>query len=92
MSDWLEDAAFDEEPKDRKPRSRKPHAQEGEPNASQSREIPVVLYLPVRCPNCKAGKPRTTGGYTAKKRRYHVCQRCDLEYLSQEITEEDLEL
>ena len=85
MSEWLDDAAFEEE-QERNPRPRKPGR-----DAEQDGEIPVVLYLPVRCSSCGAKKPRTIGGYAPKGRRYHVCKRCGLEFHSVEITEQDLE-
>lgn len=47
--------------------------------------IPTVPYVPVRCPNCRAGKPITDGRYEAKMRRYHTCQVCGLEFRSVEL-------
>lgn len=48
--------------------------------------MPVVPFTPVRCPRCEATRPRTTGYYQAKGRRYHVCRTCGLEFLSEEVS------
>mgnify|MGYP001574721486 FL=1 len=49
--------------------------------------VPVVPFLPVRCPQCGAGKPVTDGvrDQRAGRVRYHICQECRLKYHSIEI-------
>lgn len=45
--------------------------------------LPVVPFVPVRCPRCRLAKPVTTGRY--ELRRYHLCRGCGQKFLSQEI-------
>lgn len=61
------------------------------PYADPEQGVPVVPFLPVRCPRCGAGKPITDGVYKARQRRYHTCQECDLKYRSVEISLDDLD-
>lgn len=60
------------------------------PYVDPDQGVPVVPFLPVRCPRCGAGKPITHGILVARKRRYHTCQECDLRYRSIEISVDDL--
>lgn len=50
--------------------------------------LPVVPFVPFRCPNCRRHKPRT---YSQRGRtRLHRCQACGAKYRSLEVDPEDL--
>jgi len=57
------------------------------------RFLPIVPFLPFRCPRCSSGKPRT---YTVRRdpdaptTRYHRCQSCGQRYRSIELRRSDL--
>lgn len=42
-----------------------------------------VPFVPVRCPRCRARKPRTYG--QDRRIRYHECQKCGHKYRSLEV-------
>lgn len=42
-----------------------------------------VPFVPVRCPKCKARKPRTYG--QDRRVRYHACQECGHKFRSLEV-------
>ena len=50
--------------------------------------LPVVPYVPFRCPKC-GGVPRTYG--RSGKTRYHHCPSCRINYLSRECNAGDVE-
>ena len=50
--------------------------------------LPVVPYVPFRCPKC-GGVPRTYG--RSGKTRYHHCPSCRINYLSLECNAGDVE-
>lgn len=56
-----------------------------EPNEREKGVVPVVPFLPVRCPRCGELKPITVGRHPQGKRRYHVCSACGLKFMSHEI-------
>ena len=93
MSDFLgDDDAFDEdEPTQRPARPPRPQRRTANDGSWSEDDVPIVLYLPPRCPTCRSREKLTTGGYPQKRKRYHVCKRCGCYYHSIEITEEDLE-
>jgi hypothetical protein len=50
-------------------------------------ETPLVPFVPVRCPRCRAGQPHTYGVRDLKAGcfRYHLCQECQLKFRSLEL-------
>lgn len=46
--------------------------------------LPVVPYVPFRCPHCGRHKPFTRG--VRGRIRHHVCQACGMKYRSFELT------
>lgn len=50
--------------------------------------LPLVPYVPFRCPFCGASKPFTAGVRQGK--RWHKCQRCGRGYRSIECTPQDI--
>lgn len=49
---------------------------------------PVVPYWPVRCPRCRARRPRVKSTHANKAGdtiRYHVCRDCELHFDSREL-------
>lgn len=46
--------------------------------------LPVVPFVPFRCPRCNAHKPRTHA--VRGRTRQHRCQACGLNYRSLELT------
>lgn len=63
----------------------------GEGDDGEGDELPIVPFVPVRCPRCKATKPITDGIYKPLRRRYHLCQDCGRKFLSVELDPGDLE-
>jgi len=51
---------------------------------------PVVLYLPVRCPQCHEAKPATDGVHDRNdgRVRYHLCRHCSLKFRSVEVPQQ----
>lgn len=49
--------------------------------------VPVVPYVPIRCPRCGERKPTTDGVHDVRdgRTRYHLCKGCDLKFRSVEI-------
>lgn len=49
--------------------------------------LPVVPYVPARCPQCGTRKPRTTGVKETAEgiTRYHICRACGQQYHSREL-------
>lgn len=49
--------------------------------------VPIVPFVPVRCPRCREGQPVTYGAreLRAGKTRYHICQGCGLKFQSLEV-------
>jgi len=57
------------------------------------RFLPIVPFMPFRCPACRHAKPKTYtvrqgGGVPAT--RHHKCQNCGQRYKSIELKREDL--
>lgn len=49
--------------------------------------VPMVPFVPVRCPGCEADKPRTTGVHRTRagRVRYHLCKVCGQRFRSLEV-------
>lgn len=45
--------------------------------------LPVVPFVPFRCPKCRASKPFTYG--STGRMRYHRCQDCGTKFRSLEL-------
>lgn len=57
---------------------------------ADAEDLPVVPFIPVRCPNC-GGLRKRTSTYPAKGRRYHVCKDCGQRFRSEETTPDGLQ-
>lgn len=49
--------------------------------------LPIVAFVPFRCPKCGACKPRTYG--QRGRVRYHICSECQTRYRSLEVPPAD---
>jgi len=60
---------------------------EARPPVQQPNGRPMIYWVPIACPRCGARKPRTTGQYPDKTKRYHQCQNraCRLKFDSEEL-------
>lgn len=56
--------------------------------AEDDARMPIVPFVPFRCPKCQKHKPRTYG--QGGRIRWHVCQACGQRYKSMEIDPRDL--
>lgn len=53
-----------------------------------SDSVPVVPFVPWRCPRCGDAKPFTYGHRGTL--RWHLCQGCNTRYRSRELTESEM--
>lgn len=54
----------------------------GEPERDDDR-LPIVPFVPFRCPSCGRHKPRTYG--QKGRKRFHRCLHCNTKYASFEL-------
>jgi transposase-like protein len=52
--------------------------------------VPIVPFVPVRCPRCSTGYPITYGMHDlrAGRTRYHLCKECNTKFKSLELSVE----
>lgn len=55
---------------------------------SEGDRLPVVPFVPFRCPKCRATKPATYG--STGRLRYHRCKHCGTKFRSLELQPEDV--
>ena len=85
MSRWLERVP-------RPPRRRREGGEDGEERPlpepiGEHGGLPLVMFIPVRCPFCGAPKPITDGvrDLVAGRIRYHRCRGCGAKFRSKEL-------